>query len=135
MAVQTLKFRDTRPILEVVLRDPPPVGSAPGTLGPVHDLTGSTAWYLHVWLSDGTKLAARTMVKFGADVNGTLRYTWVTTDWDAGNLVVGPSLPLKPGTREHRIEYEVIGPSPARLTFPNGGYDTLRILPDIGEGP
>ena len=125
MAIVFLKFRDTRPILEVVLKDPD---------GSVHDLTNSTAWYLHIWLSDGTKLAARTMTKFGADVNGTLRYAWVTADWDTGNLVVGPSLPLKPGTLEHRIEYEVVGPGTERLTFPNGDYDTLRILTDIGQG-
>ena len=140
-----LKYRDTLPVFEVVLRDPAP----PGTLGPVHDLTGSTAWWLHVWLSDGTKLT-RAMSKFGIDTAGTLRYPWIATDWDAGSggppftvggLIVGPSLPLTPGEREHRMEYEVLGPSTARMTFPNGhnsdgalAYHTLRIVTDIADG-
>ena len=75
-----------------------------------------------------------------------VRYTWIATDWDpvsgggaVGGLVVGPTLPLAPGVREHLMEYEVIGGT-SRLTFPNGGtslgeaYDTLRIWADIGQG-
>lgn len=126
-----LKYRDTRPILEVALKNP--------DLTP-HDLTGSTGWKLHIWLSDGTKLI-RDMAKFGADVNGVLRYSWVATDWDAvsgggtvGGLVVGSKVPLLPGKVEHRMEYEVIGPAGERLTFPNDGYDTLRVITDIGQG-
>jgi hypothetical protein len=121
-----LKYRDTRPILEAVLKNPN---------GTVYDLTGSTDWKFHIWLSDGTKLV-RTMAVFGAATNGTLRYTWIATDWDAatspdannsyqvGALVSG----------QHRMEYEVIGPSPVRLTFPNGGYDTLKVTADVGQG-
>ena len=142
MGVFYLKYLDTRPILEVVLHDPPPIGSPPGTLGPVHDLSGSTAWYLHVWLNDGTK-TTRPMVKFGADTDGTLRYAWVAGDWavgaggppfTSGGLIIGPTLPLVPGTIEHRQEYEVVGPTDARLSFPNGGHDTLRVWSDIGQG-
>lgn len=114
MAVFYLKYQDTRPVLEVVLKDPD---------DSVHDLTSSTGWKLHIRLSDGTKLE-RSMVIFGAATNGTLRYTWIATDWDAGNLVVG----------SHDMEYEVVGPSPARLTFPNSGYDKLSIIEDIGQG-
>lgn len=145
MGVFTLKYRDTRPILEVELHDPPPLGAAPGTVGPVHNLTGSTGWALFIWLADGTTKLKRTMVPDGNPLLGILRYTWVATDWDAGSvpldgaftvggLVVGPSIPLALGAREHRMECEVVGPSPARLTFPNGGYDSLRIITDIGQG-
>lgn len=119
-----LKYRDTRPILEVVLKDPD---------GSVHDLTGATTFKLHMWLSDGTTKLTRDMTLFGPAANGTLRYTWLATDWDAGNLVIGPVLPLKPGEVEHRMEYEVMAGT-ARLTFPNDGYDVLRILTDIGQG-
>jgi hypothetical protein len=143
MAIFNLKYRDTRPVLEVTLYDPAPEGSAPATLGPVHDLTGSSAWYLHVYLSDGT-VVTRPLTKVGADAAGTLRYVWVAADWDvanpAGHLIVSPALPLLRGTREHRMEYEVLGPGDERLTFPNGGastsevYDVLRIWQDIGQG-
>lgn len=130
MAIFNLKRGDTKPPLEVQLKNPN---------GTVHDLTGSTGWKLHIWLADGTKLI-RDMTKVGTDEAGTLSYAWVATDWDAvsgggtvGGLVARP-LPLLPGEREHRMEYEVTGPGGARLTFPNDGYDTLRILEDIGQG-
>lgn len=128
MAVFTLKQRDTRPTLQVSLKNPD---------GTAYSLAGSTAWKLHIWLADGSKLV-RDMVKVGPDADGVLSYTWVATDWDAvsgggavGGLVVGPALPLSPGQREHRMEYEVVAGT-ARQTFPNGGYDTLRIIADIG---
>lgn len=130
MGVFYLKYRDTRPVLQVVLHDPAPLGSA---LGPVHDLTGSTGWKLHILLSNGSILT-RTMVKVGVDIDGTLSYTWLTTDWDPGALILGPTTPLPRGAVEHRMEYEVLGPSTARMTFPNDGYDTLRIVADIGQG-
>lgn len=130
MGLFFLKTGDTRPVLEVGLKNPD---------GTPHDLTGSTSWKLHIWLSDGSKLV-RDMTKVGPDVDGTLRYTWVDSDWNpvsgggaVGGLVVGPTPPLAPGQVEHRMEYEVIGPA-ARLTFPNDGYDTLRIIADIGQG-
>jgi hypothetical protein len=137
MGIFNLKYRDTRPILEVVLKEPDP--GNPGQLR-VHDLTGSTGRKLHIWLSDGSKLI-RDMAVEGLETAGTLRYVWIATDWDPvsgggtiGGLVAGPTIPLTPGQIEHRMEYEVIGPSGARLTFPNDGYDTLRILTDIGQG-
>jgi len=140
MGVFHLKQRDTRPSLQVVLKNPD---------GTLFDHTGSSAWKLHIWLAVGSKLV-RTMVRVGGAPalgdpdNRPLLYEWVSTDWDApsspdgngsftvGGLVVGPALPLTPGTREHRIEYEVTGGA-ARMTFPNDGYDTLRILQDIGQ--
>jgi hypothetical protein len=127
MAVFTLKYRDTFPILEVALLEPDP--ATPGKFR-AHDLAGSTAWKLHILLNTNVVLT-RDMVKEGLDAAGVLRYAWVATDWTTGGLIAGPSLPLKPGEKEHTMEYEVIRPS-SRLTFPNGGYDTLRILPDIG---
>lgn len=131
-----LKLRDTRPIFETALKNPD---------GTAYDLTGSTAWKLHIWLSNGDKLV-RTMVKQGLDTAGVLRYTWIATDWDAasspdvngsyqvGGLIAGPSLPLSPSDVEHRMEYEVVGPGTVRLTFPNDGYDILRVTSDIGQG-
>lgn len=142
MEVFYLKERDTLPVLEVVLKNPD---------GTVFDLSGSTAWKLHIFLADGTTRLVRTMTKVGADVEGTLRYAWITSDWavassadadgsyQVGGLVVGPTLPLLPTQREHRMEYEVYSLS-TRLTFPNGGvsvgdaYHVLRIWNDIGQG-
>lgn len=117
MGIFYLKENDLFPVLEVVLKNPDET---------IHDPTGETPITLHIWLSDGTKLAARTMTIFDGPT-GVVRYQWVSTDWDTGNLVVTPSLPLSPGVREHRLEYQTIsGGLP--LTFPNDGYDTLRIL-------
>ncbi len=130
MGIAFLKYRDTLPILEVVLKNPD---------GSVFNLTGSTDWKLHIWLNDGTGTTKliRTMTKFGADAGGTLRYQWITTDWDvyaSAGAVGGLSLTGAWDVEEHRMEYEVIGAGGARLTFPNGGHDTLRITRDIGQG-
>jgi len=119
-----LKYRDTRPVLQVELLNPD---------GTPHDLSGSTNWKLHVKRPDGT-VVTRTMTKVGLDTDGVLSYSWLITDWDdATGLVVGPTLPFRPSSVEHTMEYEVIGPSPARMTFPNDGYDILRIFTDIGQ--
>lgn len=113
MGVFTLKYRDTQPVLDVTLKNP--------DLS-VHDLTGETGFKLHIKLDDGT-VVTRTMTMLGAATAGTLRYSWLSTDWNAGNLVVGT----------HHMEYEVVS---ARLTFPNkeANNDTLFISSDIGQG-
>ena len=143
MGVFNLKLGDLRPVLDVTLHDPAPAGSPPGTLGEVHDLTGSTSWKLNIYLSDGTVLQ-RTMLNQGS---GVLRYIWVASDWDAassgsgtrtdpylvGGLVAGPELPLGKNEREHTMEYEVEDASGAPLTFPNGSEDILRIRVDIAH--
>lgn len=109
-----LKVGDTT-TLETTLKDPDLT---------VHDLTGKTI-NLNIWLSDGTKLT-RAMVIQGAATNGVVRYIFVAGDWVAGQLVASPTLPLKPGVRDHRMEYEAVLSADV-VTFPNDGYDTLRI--------
>lgn len=114
MGVFYLKQRDTRPVLEVILKNPD---------GSVHDLTGATVFKLHVLLATGGTVT-RDMLVSGFPTDGKLRYTWLATDWtDPTPLVVGG----------HRMEYEVFA-TPSRLTFPNSGYDELRIVADIGQG-
>lgn len=130
MSTFTLKKNDTLPILEVELLNPD---------GTAHDLTGSTGWKLHILLNDDAEtVVTRDMTVVGAADEGLLRYAWTVDDWDednvAGYLIAGPTLPLAPGEREHRMEYEVTGAGGARLTFPNDGYDVLRIVDDIGQG-
>ncbi len=117
MGLFHLKEGDTLPILEVALKDPD---------GTAHDLTGSTGWKLHVRLAGGGgAVVTRNMVKQGPDVDGVLRYSWAAADWSSTPaLVVG----------QHRMEYEVLGPGAARLTFPNDGWDELRIVEDLGQG-
>ena len=108
-----LKYRDTLPILDVYLLNPD---------GTAFDLTNSTAWKLHIRV--GSVVVTRDMTKVAPDTEGHLRYAWVTTDWDAGNLTTG----------SHPMEYEVIGPSAARITFPNDAEDRLLIRADVGQG-
>ena len=115
-AVFRLKYRDTRPVLEVALKNPD---------GTPHDLTGTTDWKLHIRVSASLTLT-RDLVKFGADADGVLRYTWVATDWDAGNLpTVTPH-----GLKALSMEYEVLGGT-QRMTFPNADYDRLEIRGDL----
>lgn len=113
MGTHYLKENDTRPVLQVALKNPDETA---------YDLTGASSMKLFIRLSDGTELSARTMVAVGDDTDGVVRYTWVAGDWD--DLIVG----------EHEIEYEVIDSSGGRSTFPNAGYDTLLIVSDIGDG-
>lgn len=115
MSTFKLKGRDTRPTMEVFLLDPD---------GTAHDLTGSSSWKLHVKI--GGAVFSRDMTPDGDLTSGILRYTWLATDWTTGTPV------LVPGT--HRMEYEVIGSSGARLTWPNEGYDSLVVTADLGQG-
>jgi hypothetical protein len=113
MAVFHLKYRDTRPILEVALLDPD---------GAAHDLTGATSIKLHIRLRSGTTIT-RTLTPDADPTKGITRYTWLATDWDAGNLAIGT----------HSMEYEVVAGA-SRLTWPNDGLDELRIVEDLGQG-
>jgi hypothetical protein len=116
MAVFSMKAHDTRPILEIALKNPD---------GTAHDLTGSTAWKLHIRTS--TAVVTRDLVKQGLDTAGVLRYTWISTDWDPGNLPT----PANPYDKlELDMEYEVIGGT-SRMTFPNDSYDKLQIIGDL----
>jgi hypothetical protein len=119
-----LKFGDTLPILKVTLLNPD---------GTPADLTGTTGWKLHVRKPDGS-VVIRDMAIDGAPTLGIVKYIWTVADWDVlnvnGYLAAGPALPLKQGEREHEMEYKVLSGT-SRLTFPNTGYDTLRISRDI----
>jgi len=122
MPTFTLKANDTRPILEVALLNPD---------GSAHDLTGSTSWKLHIRITPSVTLT-RDLVKQGLDTAGVLRYTWLDTDW-APIVPTDPKLPV-PMSAYHAVtlpmEYE-ISAGTSRLTFPNSGHDTLKILGDL----
>ena len=114
--VFNLKVGNTRPILQVTLKNPD---------GTAFDLTGITSRKLRILLSNGTVLE-RDMELDGTATLGKVMYTWLSSDWAANQLVAGPSLPLKPGEREHQMEYEMSGGSTV-MTWPNDGHDILRI--------
>lgn len=129
MGIFYLKELDTRPVLEVALKNPD---------GSAHDLTGASGWELHIRLSTGVRLS-RDMVVYGAATDGVLRYTWLASDWAALadlNLNADGAYTLG-GLRigGHEMEYEVVNAT-SRLTFPNDGNnnDVLRITDDIGQG-
>jgi len=110
-----LKYRDTRPILVMTLKNPDLT---------VYDLTGATSATMHVRLHDGG-IFTRLMTIDGTPTTGIVRYTWLATDWTTGIPV------LEPG--DHRIEVEVIGPTTARATFPNRDTPELRNTLSIGS--
>lgn len=118
MATFSIKRGDTRPILEVSLKNPD---------GTAHDLTGSTTWKLHVKVNPGVTLT-RDMVKQGLDTAGVLRYTFVTADWAGG----ANNLPSTgPAVEQLEMEYEVTAGTSV-MTFPNDSYDVLQVLGDLG---
>lgn len=94
--------------------------------GSVHDLTGATAFKLHIKTSSTTSIT-RDMAKQGLDTDGTLRYTWTAADWDTGNLPI-PDSPYR--SKSCPMEYEVVGGS-SRMTFPNEGTDILKIVGQV----
>lgn len=131
MSVFYLKRRDIRPVMVATLYKPD---------GTIQDITGKTV-KIHVKLSTGTLLgysderlalpgalgSGTVLTRDGqlsaTPTDGTVSYTWLDTDWGTGMLVTGG----------HRMEFEVLGPSTERLTFPNGGYDVLRVIDDLGQ--
>lgn len=115
MGTYYLKQRDTLPTLEVVLLKP--------DLTP-YDPSGGVVT-MHVHISSGGTLS-RTMTINNGPL-GTVRYTWLAADWSAA----APAVVLLSGV--HRMEFEVVGPGAARLTFPNDGYDALKVSSDIGQ--
>lgn len=125
MAIFYLKYRDTRPILSASLKEPD---------GSAYDLTNTDKVYLNITLSDGTEIAKTMTIDPTDKTTGLVTYTWLAADWDTGGLVASPALPLAPGGIEHTMEYEVVGPTTTRLTFPNDGHDILRITDDRGQG-
>lgn len=124
MGIFYLKENDTRPALEVTLKNPDAT---------VYDLTNATTVYLNITLSDGTELQ-KEMTVDADPTTGVVTYTWLAADWGAGGLVATPSLPLAQRVNEHTMEYEVVGPGTIRLTFPNDENDTLRITSELGQG-
>lgn len=115
MAIFYLKYRDTRPTIEVALLDPDESA---------HDLTGATSVTMHIRLQPGGQVTSKTMTIDADPTTGLVTYIWLAADWTTGTI-------LLPGM--HTMEYEVVGPATARLTFPNDGYDTLHIVTDQGQ--
>lgn len=127
-----LKQGDTLPAFATVLKQPN---------GDVFDLSGSTAWKLYIYLSSGVLLTRDMVIVNPPGTDGMVAYAPQASDWDAyssggavGGFVPGPVPPLQTvgGVTEveHRIEYEVTNPL-GTITFPNNGYDILRIYPDL----
>lgn len=119
MSTFYIKRRDTRPILEAALKN----GD-----GTAYDLTGAGSVTLHILTAGGT-LVSKAMSVYGAPTNGVVRYTFLAADWT--DIPASPST-LRFGDNDHRMEIEVVNGT-LRLTFPNDGYDTLRVTDDLGQ--
>jgi len=109
-----LKYRDTRPTIEVELKKPD---------GTAVDLTGTTV-KMHIRIENESTTLTRTMTITGAPTLGVVQYPWVAADW-----TTPPA--LKKG--DHRLEYEVILGAD-RQTYPNSTYDTLAVVDDLAQG-
>lgn len=139
-----LKRGDTLKVLQVTLERQDPTDPDSYLAA---DVSAADAVSLNIILSDGTVLTREMTVSDGP--NGVVTYAWAEADfaagsggsgtkaspYTAGGLVASPALPLADGVDEHRMEYEVLGPSTARETFPNNELgDVLRITDDIADG-
>jgi hypothetical protein len=118
MSVFFLKRGDTKPVLEVALKNPD------GT--PV-DLTGTSGWKLHIRVSHNT-IVTRDMTQHGALTDGILRYAWTAADWTGANALPSPVRLYRPLVLE--MEYEVLA-GLDRMRFPNNGYDKLKITGEV----
>jgi len=114
-----LKYRDTRPIMRVRLRNPD---------GSAHDLTGALAVTLHIKLAGTSTVISRTMTMDNA-TQGIVSYAWLLTDW----APTGDPLPAALALGVHDMEYEVTANNNARGTFPNATHDRLSIIGDLGQ--
>lgn len=106
MGVFYLKRGDTRPILEVALKNPD---------GSAYDVSGATV-NLHVLLPGGVFTRAMTIFSGTA---GLVRYTWADADWSTLSNGIFP------------MEYEVAPAAGGLVTFPNDRNDRLLVTVDL----
>jgi hypothetical protein len=129
MSVFNLKYRDTKPILEVTLLEPKDKETDPDV--PFNTL-GLASVTLHIYLSGGGTFS-KAMTIDPDNATGKVSYAWDATDWNT--LTATPELPLRPGEREHRMEFEGVESGGGRITWPNvyPAYDILRVPQDFGQ--
>ena len=83
--------------------------------GSALNLTGATVYFV---LRLGTATATRQAAEVVTPASGIVAYTLTAADTAT--------------TGSYRQEWEVVFADPAqRLTFPNSGYNTVRIVPDL----
>lgn len=132
-----LKFQDTKALGPITLKNPDKT---------VRDLTG-TGVTLFIKLSTGAYLSRPMTIVNPPGIDGKVTYVPVSTDWDIGSggtgtkddpytiggLILSPVPPLTSTDVQHQMEYEVLVGS-SRVTYPDNGYDVLRIYDDLGQG-
>ncbi len=115
MGTLYLKQNDTEPDHVMVLKDPG---------GAVHVLNGDETVKLLVTLR-GTSTSLAFALQISNAAAGEVKWVKTSAIWAPGMLVPGV----------HKVEVEVVTVGGAdRLTFPNRGYDTLAIDPDLADG-
>ena len=103
-----IKQNDTRPVLEVFLRD---------ERDRAVDITGATVVFHLRNASDDTNIISSGTVTVVNSVNGQVRYSWSATD--TATALVGEA------------EFQVTFIGDAVETFPNDGYIKVIILDDV----
>lgn len=131
----SIRRGDTLPVFEVQLAHN----------GVPYDATGGTG-YLWIRLVGGTILR-RTMTP-EIIASGIFQYQWLASDWAEptigsgtaaapyldGGLVESP-FPLEEVGPQHTMDYEVVGPTTIRVTFPDDDVDddVFHVSPDKGD--
>lgn len=115
MADFEIKENDLLPSITYQLQD------AAGNI----DLTGSSVKFImSAQLGVTNKVdAAATIV---TPASGIVRYDWTGTDTDTPNDPDDPN-------DAYFAEWEITFPSTKKLTVPNDGYITVRIIPDLNS--
>lgn len=112
MNTTTFKRGDQLPDYTATLQ----VGS--GSAAEAIDLTNCTVRFLMALQPSGSPKVDAAATVDGTATDGNVRYAWEPTDLDT------------PG--DYSVEWEITYASGKKLTVPSGGYDTIKVIDDIG---
>lgn len=106
----TYKRGDSLPVYTALL------STGSGSTSEAINLTGCTVRFF-MTPTVGTTPKVNALATVLDAVNGSVLYTWGTTDLDTAG--------------EYSVEWEITYPSGKKLTVPTQGYDTIYVLADI----
>lgn len=108
MADFVIKRNDTSPGLQDTLLDP---------AGNVVDISGGSLVRFHMYAQDRTTLVVDASATIVDGPNGVVRYSWETQDTANAGW--------------YWFEWEVTRPDTTIETYPNSGYKSVKMDPDL----